>query len=208
MRDLWALLHSDRWMCFVDGENLTIRAQRFAESKGFTLTEGEYHKRDVFVWPGRATPTDVIASSSKIDRRETSIRNYYYTSLVGDEPTIDEVKRALWELGFEGKVFKKASREQKTKGVDIALATDFLSHAFLDNYDVCFLFAGDADYLPLVAEAKHHGKIVCVCFFSEEGLSEKLKLAADYFLPIDDIFESVWRGMAEEATSSDESGEN
>jgi hypothetical protein len=32
--------HLRRWMMFVDGENLTIRAQRLAQHKGIQLREG------------------------------------------------------------------------------------------------------------------------------------------------------------------------
>jgi len=41
---------SRRWMVFVDGENLTIRAQRIAEKEGITLGEGPAYKQDVFIW--------------------------------------------------------------------------------------------------------------------------------------------------------------
>jgi len=37
-------------MMFVDGENLTIRAQRFAQEEGITLQKGPYYERDVMVW--------------------------------------------------------------------------------------------------------------------------------------------------------------
>ena len=90
-------------------------------------------------------------------------------------------------------MFRKTRQEEKAKGVDIALAKDFLSHAFLNNYDVALLFAGDGDYIPLVEEVKRLGKIVCVVFFSEFGLNPELRIAADYFLPIDDAFEYFWK---------------
>jgi len=46
-----------------------------------------------------------------------------------------------------------------------------LSHAFLNNYDVATLIAGDADYVPLVEEVKRLGKVVYVLFFVSNGLS-------------------------------------
>jgi hypothetical protein len=36
------------------------------------------------------------------------------------------VIESLWKLGFTPKVFKKLSTDRKSKGVDIALATDML----------------------------------------------------------------------------------
>jgi uncharacterized LabA/DUF88 family protein len=88
-----------------------------------------------------------------------AIRSYYYTSVKGDDTAAMSVKRALRELGFHPEVFKKTREEDKAKGVDIALAKDFLSHAFLDNYDVALLIAGDGDYVPLITEVKRLGNI-------------------------------------------------
>ncbi len=70
----------------------------------------------------------------------------------GANPDHASVREKLWALGFDPKVFKKASKSDKTKALDIALCTDILSHAFLDNYDVALLIAGDQDYVPLVDE--------------------------------------------------------
>ena len=63
------------------------------------------------------------------------------------------------------------------KGVDISLAKDLLSHAFLDNYDYAILYSGDGDYVPLVEEVKRIGKNVMVCFFDTDCLNKELKLS-------------------------------
>jgi uncharacterized LabA/DUF88 family protein len=86
--------------------------------------------------------------------QDHAIRANYYTSLTGNDLKILSVKQALRALGFHPEVFKKVRREEKAKGVDIALVKDFLSHAFLDNYDVAVLVAGDWDYVPLITEVK------------------------------------------------------
>lgn len=106
---------------------------------------------------------------------------YYYTSAVGDEPRLASIKQSLWEIGFHPEVFKKDKRQTKTKGVDITLAKDFLSNAFLNNYDAAVLIAGDADYIPMVNEVKRLGKLVYIVFFHEKGLglSRALHLASD-----------------------------
>jgi uncharacterized LabA/DUF88 family protein len=69
---------------------------------------------------------------------------------------------------------KKVRQQEKAKGMDIALAKDFLSHAFLDNYDVAVLVAGDGDDVPLITEVKRLGKVVYVVFFNDYGLSTEL----------------------------------
>ena len=172
-------------MIFVDGENLTIRAQDWAASNGIELVEGPFYRKDVFVWVpdhpagGGFRPPDLgvwhddwVAGSP--------VRSSYYTSLVGSHDKINAVKEALWAMGFQPEVFKKIRPEQKAKGVDIALTKDMLSHAFLGNYEVALLVAGDGDYVPLVEEVKRLGKRVHLCFFDRgSGLCQDLKLASD-----------------------------
>lgn len=204
--------HLRRWMLFVDGENFTIRAQKLASDKGVSLNEGGHYLKNVFVWLPGIKPTLALtnAADSPIKVQDHAIRAYYYTSLAGDEPHLLAVKQALRSLGFQPEVFKKAKAQEKAKGVDIALAKDFLSHAFLGNYDVAVLIAGDGDYVPLITEVKRLGKVVYVAFFRECGLSTELHLAADMFLDMEQFFLERWRkanSMADERKGSDVSEE-
>ena len=116
--------HLRRWMLFVDGENLTMRAQKLAENTVLQLQEGTEYRKDIFVWfPGlKATPALTNTRDSPIKVQDTAIRAYYYTSLTGDDLKILSVKQALRALGFHPEVFKKVRREEKAKGVDITLA--------------------------------------------------------------------------------------
>lgn len=50
--------------------------------------------------------------------------------------------------------------DRKSKGVDIALATDMLTRAFQNDFEVAILLAGDADYKPLVGRLKSLEKLV------------------------------------------------
>jgi uncharacterized LabA/DUF88 family protein len=97
-------------------------------------------------------------------------------------------------------VSKRKKKGEKAKGVDIALSKDLLSHAYLDNYDVAVVIAGDGDYIPLLEEVKRRGKVVLGSFFSEEGLNPEFPLACDAFFPIDEIFEARWRRVPASAT--------
>lgn len=187
--------HLRRWMLFVDGENFTIRAQRVASDKGVSLEPGTEYRKNIFVWIPGVKPTCALtnAADSPMKVQDHAIRAYYYTSLTGDETQVLSVKQALWSLGFHPEVFKKGRPEDKAKGVDIALAKDFLSHAFLDNYDAAVLVAGDGDYVPLITEVKRLGKVVYVVFFRDCGLSTELQLAADMFFEMEDFFLEHWR---------------
>ena len=68
-----------------------------------------------------------------------------------------------------------------SKGVDIALTCDMLSHASHDNYDVAVLIAGDGDYVPLVDEVKRLGKLVHLVFFQSTGLNPKLTCPQEWY---------------------------
>ena len=135
-----------RWMVFVDGENLSIRAKTLDRVKyNFDLQEGKFYRKDVFIWMPTRSPLHPVAYRVN-HLQPVPIRAYYYTSVVGDSEKVKTVEKEIRELGFQPRVFKKPRRSEKSKGVDIALATDFLSNAFLDNYDAAILVAGDGDY--------------------------------------------------------------
>jgi uncharacterized LabA/DUF88 family protein len=105
------------------------------------------------------------------------------------------VREAIWKLGFTPEVFRKDKSSQKSKGVDITLTKDVLSHAFMNNYDVAVLIAGDGDYVPLVQEVKRLGKGVEVLLFAGNGLglNPELRLACDTFHRLDEFFIEQWQ---------------
>jgi uncharacterized LabA/DUF88 family protein len=182
-------------MLFVDGENLTIRGQEFASNNNLILKAGTYWKQDCFLWMPNPHPLKrPHCLTGEIETlEERGLRAYYYTSVVGDESLLREVNESLWKLGFAPKVFKK-QKERKSKGVDISLTTDMLTHAFQNHFDVAILMAGDGDYGPLVGRVKSLGKLLWVWFFQSEkdGMSPGLRLSSDVMLPLDAHFAENW----------------
>jgi hypothetical protein len=187
----------ESWMLFVDGENLTLRAQELAKQNAVALdADPKCYLQDVFVWfPGWPPTRNTIFSVSDLGTRA-----YYYASAVGDDPRILAVRQSLRALGFDPQVFKRPSGVAKSKGVDITLTKDVLSHAFQDHYDDAVIIAGDGDYVPLVEEVKRRGKRVHLGFFRGEGLglSEELRLAADRFTDLTAYFLERWREHIED----------
>jgi uncharacterized LabA/DUF88 family protein len=191
------------WMGFVDGENLTIEAQKIARAESIKLVEGELYKKDCFIWvPGVAAGERVAGSGHSresgvkghwVSIQPYAIRASYYTAVVGSDQIRQEVNEKLWQLGFSAQVFRKDKQSQKSKGVDIALTKDMLSHAFRGNFDVAVLVAGDADYVPLVEEVKSLGKQVIISFFKEYGLSPSLRRAADAYYDLTPYFVKQWK---------------
>ena len=143
-----------RWMLFVDGENLTIRAQKLAEQKEIEFPkENSYYLEDVYIWMPDVRATDFFMFRDPWRTDQPAVRAHYYTSVKG-AGNVNSVRLRLRALGFQPEVFQKPDGNRKAKGVDIALTKDVLSHAFRDNYDTAVLIAGDGDYVPLVEEVK------------------------------------------------------
>jgi uncharacterized LabA/DUF88 family protein len=196
-------------MLFVDGENLTLEAQKVPQRlPKLKLTEGPYYSKDTFVWmPERLATQNLLTPESSdpsipiqtISSREPNvplhahaIRAHYYTTCSGDDEKVNFIRNRLWEIGFTPHVFWK-KQGTKSKGVDIALTTDLLSNAYRDNYDVAVLCAGDGDYVPLVEEVKRLGKVVYLSFFDGEPLNDKLMYSSDTFhAGFGQIFVEAW----------------
>jgi uncharacterized LabA/DUF88 family protein len=185
-------------MTFIDGENLCIRGQNWLSARSIALVEGRYYVKDAFLWlafpHAYNYPKGILGEIPTVGVSDGHhiIRSSYYTSVSGDDTKVSRVKELIWEKGLQPTVFKKARKEAKAKGVDIALTKDMLSHAFMGNYDTAVLVAGDGDYIPLVEEVKRSGKRVVLHFF-QSGLSEDLKLTCDAFVDVSNAFEKYWK---------------
>jgi hypothetical protein len=180
-----------KWMMFVDGENFTFRAQEIARQRGIALVEGSHYKRDAFVWFNGSKAKMNVFNSAPLKLHYSPIRAHYYTSAKFDGTTPDEIHDALWCLGFDAKIFKR-EKGKGSKGIDIALATDFLCNAFFGNYEAAVLIAGDGDYVPMVEQVKRMGKVVYTAFFAESGMNLRLARASDEFFRLDDFFCLQW----------------
>ena len=78
------------------------------------------------------------------------------------------------------------------KGVDIMLATDLLTFAWNDFYDVAVLVSGDSDFTYALQAVKNMGKHVEVAYF-ESGVSKDLLDVADNRHLLDkSFFRDLW----------------
>lgn len=183
-----AMMNSGRIMYFIDGENLVFRYQALLET-GLTPDSRVAHERDAYVW----------STNIWLPGNHRVIRAYYYTSVTGDDTKVNRVTHAIKQLGLllsvpEGNartlypvVFKKPRKSAKSKGVDIQMTVDILTHVYQDNLDTVCLFSGDGDYSPVLNEAIRSGKHVYVAAFSE-GLSPALRQMADEVIDLDSVF--------------------
>jgi hypothetical protein len=139
-----------RWMLFIDGENLTIRAQNLAEKQGVALDDAKQfpvYRKNVYFWPAGCKP-HLHAWTNRGYVAAYGERCYYYTCTPGDGLERERVHDALMECGFSPVVFHKPKSDKKAKGVDIALTKDMLMHAFFGNYEIAVLVSGGQSLPP------------------------------------------------------------
>lgn len=199
-------MNVENWMLFVDGENFTIEGEKIAQEKGIELIEGSFYEPGVFLWLPTIEPVGKGKGFATDDRhydcpsiwvRGTAIRAHYFTTFTGNDEKSSKLKMALRKIEFTPHLFKRNKQTNKQKGLDISLATELLTNAFMKNFDVVVLIAGDADYLPLIEQVKRLGRSVIVSFFDKPGaknppIHPDLKLAADGFCDITQRFIKGW----------------
>jgi uncharacterized LabA/DUF88 family protein len=183
-------MQSPRAIFFIDGENLVFRYQEM-KSSGRKPLPGVTHIPDVLVWHHSVTTHSAFGST----------RVCYYTSVVGDDTALAETKTAIAKIVFQcrpnhqmnftgqlvPRVFKKPSKSQKTRNVDIQIIIDVMRSAHATSHDLIVVASGDGDYLPLFSEVMHSGKQLYVAAFSS-GLNPAIPYSVDEFIDLDRLF--------------------
>jgi hypothetical protein len=163
-----------RAMVFVDGENLSIRYGEALRDRNQSPAEGTVYLPGVLVW----RPSWRLSNGLPM-----LIRSYYYSSVRGSDEKRLDAERQLKSAGILApRVFSRIG--DRSKQVDVRLCTDMLMHSFQRHFDVAVLITGDGDFIPLVQAVQSQGISVQVWALSN-GLSEKLRLAADKFIDLD-----------------------
>lgn len=154
-------------MIFIDGSNLFWAMDEY--KKGYRL--------------------DMAKLIEELTAGRDRIRTYYYASQ--KEPPIDKQTKFYDKLSYMGiQCSIKNLKHGKEKGVDVALATEFLACGFKNNYDVAVIVSGDQDYANAVQEIKSNGKIVEIASF-KRALGDDLHKLADKMILLDDIADKI-----------------
>jgi hypothetical protein len=179
-------------MYFVDGENLVFRYQTMIASGRIPVQHRVIHHQDVFVWAkGLLSPAYARADVRRVT---------YYTSAVGSDDQIKQIRNRLGSLTFYGtegggawpfthtpRVFKKPAKTHRSRLVDVSLSIDVLHQVYGGHAQDIGIISGDGDFLPLIVAAKNGGARVTVLAFSD-GLSPELQHEADAFYSLDGFF--------------------
>lgn len=108
-------------------------------------------------------------------------RRYYCTCFTGTTEGLFDTNVFLRKHNFEPHVVQELkdlakARDNmlnakavliKAKGVDTGLVVRLLEDAYNDLFDVCILFASDADFIPAIEAVKRQGKRVIVVGYSD-----------------------------------------
>jgi uncharacterized LabA/DUF88 family protein len=173
-------------MIFIDGSNM-------------------YHSLKAYF---KRTDIDLGCFNEKILEKRRLVRMYYYNAVVGkvEEPERFKDQEKYFksvaaipytELRLGRLVYTNAwpSSPPFEKGVDVQLATDMITHAFKNNYDVAILVAGDNDYVGAIQAVKDNGKHVEVALFGQERTSRQLRDVADRVIVLDGrLLRGCWKG--------------
>jgi uncharacterized LabA/DUF88 family protein len=97
------------------------------------------------------------------------IRIFYYDAIVEhrEDAVRNEEQQKYFDLIKTSRFYEvrlgrliKTGNEYKQKGVDVLLASDMITKAYQNQYDICILLAGDDDLVDVVQAVKNAGKRV------------------------------------------------
>lgn len=185
----------------IDGENLVFRYQEM-KNNGMIPLDTVIHIKDSFVWEPNV---------SRIFGLQDIVRVSYYSTVVGNEEKLDDIKQKISEstfyfvslnnLEWHGTLvpylFKKNKKSTKTKSVDINLTIDALRYAYGNSIDKIIIITGDGDYIPLLREIMARGKMVQVYALSS-GLNKYIKHNVDDLILIDKCFFKTEKSLEEQ----------
>ncbi len=170
----------ERVMMFIDGSNVFRSIQNFNHETGKNFRIDYLKLRD-YLCNGR-----------------DFIRPYYYGSEDAESgPAYQGFLYKLKTAGFE--VVSKPLRvyinpdggeEKWEKGIDIALATDFISLAWENGFDTAIIVSGDSDYIEAIKRVKQKGKRVEVVSF-RNSMGNEMRTVGDKTTFLDDIVDKI-----------------
>src|SRR5690606_5583547 len=142
-------------MIFIDGGHLTGNLHNIYHDKKYELNI--------------ARLGSMLKKFAAYPMQPDLIRLYYYDAVPDDESELESERRLLLEsvsASYYCQVRRgrlkpirnpKEPGKMKQKGVDVLIATDMLSKAYENHYDVAVLVSGD-DFYDLVEAVKESGK--------------------------------------------------
>lgn len=127
------------------------------------------------------------------------MRMSYYTSCVGDEEFIEEIRQDISDITvnkpgnyydvvkMRPEVFKRLKVRQSVSICDVSLVIDAMRLAYNDAVNILTIISGDGDFIDLYRELGTKGVKVCVGALTS-GCNKKIKHVVDSFSYLDKYF--------------------
>lgn len=117
------------------------------------------------------------------------VRTHYYAST--KVPPIDKQTAFYDRLRDYGiKTTIKPLRNDREKGIDVALVTDLLINAYEKNMDVAVVVSGDQDFIDAIREVQRKGIQVEIGSF-RDGFSKELQRSVDKVIHFEDFASDI-----------------
>jgi uncharacterized LabA/DUF88 family protein len=135
-------------------------------------------------------------------------RKTYFTAYSGDADGYHQACVGLRKYGFDPRIVQEVKNLsdrrsekvlncallEKAKGVDIGLSVSILEDAYHNNFDACYLFTSDIDFLPVVEAIRRFGKHVIVFGYGNGiGNRSKLEYVPDFFIDLRDVMKTQYQ---------------
>lgn len=181
----------ERVMIFIDGANLFHGCNNFKKGYKVDLLK----LRDELTAGRRLAGTYYYGAIPSKDSDKFSAQKKFLDMLSYNGFKVSAVPLKTHQITVKCEYcgMENPTTEQVEKGVDVALATDLISFGISNRYDTAVLVSGDYDYFRAIQEVQKHGKRVEIAYFTGEGISEELILAADKFVSLNLLSSKISR---------------
>lgn len=166
-------------MIFVDGSNLHWGMKGY-NMDNCTLLRIDYKRLVNFLLKQRALVRAIYYCSTPVPPRPRQIKFLDYLRHLGIQ-VVDKPLKPRMDAYMDKMRFVE-------KGLDVALATDFIGMAWENAFDTAVLASGDADYAGTVSRVMSKGKNVEVVAF-KKNLSPELRNVALSITILDDYIQ-------------------
>jgi uncharacterized LabA/DUF88 family protein len=106
----------------------------------------------------------------------------------GQKKAFEAIKNNSTFLEIRTKPLQYSKGRIFQKGIDVQLAVDLVSHAYIDSYDAAVVCSGDVDLIESIKLVKNLGKKVIVVSHPENTASQIFK-ECDYYIDLSKLNE-------------------
>lgn len=147
-----------------------------------------------YVYTGEYTDTTIDKIERDLKKQKNPEERAYLNELLnkslsrqeGQESAFEAIRSNSSFLEIRAKPLQYAKGRVFQKGVDVQLAVDLVSHAYINSYDVAVVCSGDVDLIESIRLVKNLGKKVIVFSHPYTTASQILK-DCDYYIDLSKI---------------------